>query len=280
VQEVDAQVYEVIVSDDGVLNTAEELVRRQYPWVKWVEGRRRGPAANRNNGAKSATGEWLVFLDDDCLPEVGWLAAIYSEAKAGQVDVIEGKTMRADQTDGALKYGIENAYGGGFFSCNLAIRRQVFFDIGSFDEDFLEAGGEDMEFAWRIQNRGITFKYVNEAMVLHPVRVFTLKTLWWRTLLARWLLLYRHKTGQAVPITDSDLKAVAITAVEFFCNLLRRIWHLFSRGPDKFFRGRVFEVFWNLVTFPILLPYLMIWELRFRKQLRERESGIPSGHDQ
>jgi glycosyltransferase involved in cell wall biosynthesis len=69
VQTLPADQYEVIVSDDGYESTAQEMIQQNYPWVKWVAGFRKGPAANRNNGAKYATGEWLAFTDDDCLPD-------------------------------------------------------------------------------------------------------------------------------------------------------------------------------------------------------------------
>src|ERR1700743_99135 len=58
--------YEVIVADDGSKSTAEELIRAEYAWARWVAGPRRGPAANRNAGARNARGAWVLFLDDDC----------------------------------------------------------------------------------------------------------------------------------------------------------------------------------------------------------------------
>src|SRR5260370_5877800 len=67
--------YEVIVTDDGTLTTAEALIREGFPWAKWFEGPHRGPAANRNYGASQAKGDWLLFIDDDCIPGTGWLEA-------------------------------------------------------------------------------------------------------------------------------------------------------------------------------------------------------------
>src|SRR5665213_3286620 len=61
--------YEIIVTDDSKDGIAKDLIKQDYPWVCWVEGPKRGPAANRNNGAKTANGDWLVFIDDDCLPD-------------------------------------------------------------------------------------------------------------------------------------------------------------------------------------------------------------------
>ena len=51
------------------------MVNEEFPMVRWNEGPRRGPAANRNFGARVADGEWLIFLDDDCNPRPGFLAA-------------------------------------------------------------------------------------------------------------------------------------------------------------------------------------------------------------
>src|SRR5258708_31522648 len=67
--------YEVIVTDDGCQSTAEALVRKRFPWVNWMEGPHRGPAANRNFGASQSQGDWLIFIDDDCLPGTDWLEA-------------------------------------------------------------------------------------------------------------------------------------------------------------------------------------------------------------
>jgi glycosyltransferase involved in cell wall biosynthesis len=75
VQTLPADGYEVIVTDDGSVTTAEVLVRERFPWARWTAGPRRGPAANRNHGASVARGDCLAFTDDDCLPSPGWLAA-------------------------------------------------------------------------------------------------------------------------------------------------------------------------------------------------------------
>ena len=34
-----------------------------------------GPAGNRNAGVKRAIGEWIIFLDDDCVAQGGFLEA-------------------------------------------------------------------------------------------------------------------------------------------------------------------------------------------------------------
>jgi glycosyltransferase involved in cell wall biosynthesis len=73
--------YEVIVSDDGNAEQTKKSLGVEYEWVKFKQGKKKGPAANRNNGAKHANGEWLVFTDDDCLPQTNWLLKLHREIK-------------------------------------------------------------------------------------------------------------------------------------------------------------------------------------------------------
>ena len=88
-QTLPAEQYEVIVTDDGSKTTAEEMIRDDYPWIKWVAAPRQGPAANRNNGAKYAQSEWFAFTDDVGLPESDWLSAFGASTK-GSALALEG----------------------------------------------------------------------------------------------------------------------------------------------------------------------------------------------
>jgi GT2 family glycosyltransferase len=168
IQTFEALDYEVIVSDDGSSSTAENLIHERYPWAKWTQGPRRGPAANRNHGAAIAAGEWLVFTDDDCLPSRGWLAAF--EAATPGASVLEGVT-RADRE--RLSHAEEapiNLTGGYLWSCNFAIRRASFALLDGFDENYPTAAMEDCDLHERLHRRGIPPRFVPEAEVVHPWR--------------------------------------------------------------------------------------------------------------
>ncbi len=271
-QTLAADQYEVIVSDDSPHGSAQKLIEERYRWVRWVKGPGRGPAANRNSGARYASGEYLAFVDDDCLPEPGWLEAILTAATGGKLDVIEGKTVMPDKVDSPFWFAVENLTGGLYWSCNLAVRQEVFEQLGGFDEDFLEPGGEDMELAWRITRGNLTAAFLSSAVVLHPARRVTWSALWWRTFLIRWTILYEHKTGQAVPVGDSWLVAVAVLVWRRTINLVRTTAHLVTRFDASCWRTRLFYKLWDWLTFPLVLPYLMYWELRFRSYLSGGDS--------
>jgi GT2 family glycosyltransferase len=262
--------YEVIVTDDGSATTAREFMAHKYPWARWVAGPRKGPAANRNNGAKNARGEWLLFTDDDCLPDAGWVRAVATLAAGGEVDVVEGCTVTPDKVDNPFLQGVENLNGGSYWSCNLAVRRAAFLDLGGFDEDFLEAAGEDMEFGFRLRQRGLRPRFCREALVRHPVRRVSFQRLIWMTRGVRWMSLYYLKIGAAPPLGSSAFRSGTWFAGTMFMSMLRRSWHFFQRFDQSGWRTNLFWRFWDWLTFPLLLPYLLIWDRRFRRQLSAR----------
>jgi len=260
---------DIIVSDDSSDDQVRSLVAREFPHVRHFAGPRRGPAANRNHGAKAATGEWIAFLDDDCEPQPGWLAALSAAAEG--CDVVEGRTAAPGARDTPFEEHVENLTGGQLWSCNLAIRRKSFVGLGGFDEDFGEAGGEDMELAWRIGRAGLRIHFAPDALVHHPPRRIGWRRIWRRTWMIRWMSLYQLKTAQARPL---PAMAVSDTA-----NLLRLTFHFISRPEPHRWRRRVFAVGWQWLTFPLVLPWRIYWALRFRKMLAARApAALPLPH--
>lgn len=161
--------YEVIVSDDGRQSTAEAMIAAQFPWARWVPGPRRGPAANRNCGAAQALGEWLIFTDDDCLPESGWLAGYRAAIeRTPGATVFEGRTY-ADRPQRSLAEGAPiNEAGGNLWSCNFAVRTAVFRELGGFDERFPFAAMEDKDLHLRLLKAGHRPQFIAEAAICHP----------------------------------------------------------------------------------------------------------------
>lgn len=163
--------YEIVVTDDGTRSTAEGLIREQFPWVRWCPGPRRGPAANRNSGARQARGEWVFFLDDDCVPTNSWLKA-YGSATQQFPDylVLEGQTIAPGPQLRCDHESPINLKGGKLWSCNFGIKRSLFLEIGGFDENFPFPSMEDMDLQFRLEEAGYTSKFLPEACAQHPWR--------------------------------------------------------------------------------------------------------------
>ena len=158
---------EIIVSDDARQRSLQEHLASNFPWVNYVEGPSRGPAANRNNGAAQAKGTWLVFTDDDCLPDAEWLSAF--QRIADDAPVLEGRTI-ADRPQQRLDEESPTNDGGYLWSCNFAIKKSLFDSLGGFDEKFPFAAMEDVDLKKRIDDLGEKIIYVPNAVVVHPWR--------------------------------------------------------------------------------------------------------------
>jgi GT2 family glycosyltransferase len=164
--------YEVIVTDDGTQSNAEGVIRERFPRVKWARGPRRGPAANRNYGASQAKGDWLLFIDDDCIPGKSWLQGYVSAvAAAAGCSVFEGRTIPIGKKKRADQECPINLQGGNLWSCNFLIKRQLFFDLGGFDEKFPFPFLEDIDFQRRLSQAGQSIRFVFMAEAEHPWRI-------------------------------------------------------------------------------------------------------------
>src|SRR2546426_5115730 len=71
-QSVDA--YETILIDNASQDGSADFVRRNFPRVRVIESKTNlGFAGGNNLAAKEATGDVLVFLNDDTEVDPGWL---------------------------------------------------------------------------------------------------------------------------------------------------------------------------------------------------------------
>lgn len=225
VQSLGSDFYEVIVSDDGLTETAEGLILNRYPWVRWTQGPRRGPAANRNHGARFAQAEWIAFTDDDCIPDRNWLVEVLAATDGN--DLVEGATLPSDQR---LRLDQEcplNGSGGLFWSCNLAVKKSAFRALSGFDESFPVAAMEDVEFRLRFRKANYISIFQPRAIVRHPWRIskgadFSVRS---ARAVKRFFVLHpeaRAQTSVARHIVDT----------------IRKVWHLvFKLGPKYRFRG-------------------------------------------
>lgn len=181
---------EVIVVDGGSADGSREMVlARRPPLVLLDLAAGRGFAAAVNAGLRAATCELIALLNDDAMPEPGWLAALAAAAAAHPEHHGFASRMltcddppRVDSAGLALTRGFgqlsigDGAPDGPAFAADREVlgpcggaalyRRALFDAIGEFDED-LFMYWEDYDIALRAQVAGFSSLYVAGARVRH-----------------------------------------------------------------------------------------------------------------
>jgi GT2 family glycosyltransferase len=198
----DAPAFEVLVASASAPEPPGALP------VRWIEAADRNPARRRNMAARAAAGRILAFIDDDAQAEPDWIArgclALDRCDLAGGPDLGPAAAPSSERLSDLLLAtpwigsGVpahERAPRGGpvrsphdVALCNLFVRRQLFEQLGGFDESFGYIG-EDTDLVRRALAAGAAAELDPTARVRHRRRRFP-----GAYLAQRWR--YRVKTGR------------------------------------------------------------------------------------
>jgi len=262
---------EIIVSDDSTNDQTKQLMRNNFPELIWIKGLKKGPGANRNNGARLAKGDWLIFIDDDCYVNQQYIQAYLENMKVGAHKVLEGKIICPDKKNSIFVRQPENSTGGVLASANFAIRRDLFEEIGGFDED-LEIM-EDMELAFRLSDMNFKFLFCNSAIAYHPSQPKNISYYFYWIFHFKWQLLLSYKCRRKDPHLSSTRSAL-ITVYEHIIFLIRISYHLVSKLDKDRWVMYTFERFLAWITLPVCIPYLIYWDQLFKHKIRANKIRV------
>lgn len=186
---LDSNPHEVVVVDDASSDSTAALLAEYPSRVRTVRhAENQGFARSCNDGARVATGKYLVFLNNDTIPEPGWLDALVDYAESHpQAAVVGAKLLYPDQTiqhagvvicQDHYPRHLYSGFPGDHPATNRSrrfqivtaacalIQRRAFNALGGFDTAFVN-GFEDVDLCLRLGQAGHEIHYCADCRVTH-----------------------------------------------------------------------------------------------------------------
>jgi glycosyltransferase involved in cell wall biosynthesis len=174
--------WEVVIVDNGCTDHTTQIVEQWRPRLSRLRvvpaTERTGLAYARNVGAAAAEGQVLAFCDADDIADSGWLDALvagtcHADLVGGQLELEllndevtrYWRGMSVEDTCRASAMGYLNYAVG----ANFAVRRATFEAVGGCDERFAVCG-DDIDLSWRIQERGGSLVFREDAVMHYRLR--------------------------------------------------------------------------------------------------------------
>ncbi|MSQ97933.1 MAG: glycosyltransferase [Xanthomonadales bacterium] len=173
--------FEVIVVDDANAGNTHAVTEPFKPDLNLTLIRQdnQGPASARNAGARRARGDYLLFIDDDCVPGPKWMECIAAALGDEPRLAVGGRCRNGLETNIFASaqqmlmdylhqhYNNDPTHARFCPSNSLAVPRQAFLDLGGFDTGFSFAGGEDRDFSARWIESNAQLVFSTDVHVLH-----------------------------------------------------------------------------------------------------------------
>jgi len=154
--------------------------------VRFIDtGKPVGAATARNLGIQAAKGNYLFFLDADCLVQPGWADILIAHLSEGK-KVVGGGVLSPTSNYWTLVYNISMFHE--FLSesppglkrylptLNLAVHREVVERVGLMDESMQR--GQDIDWTIRMALAGYQLYFEPRAAIVHFPRRTNMATVW------------------------------------------------------------------------------------------------------
>ena len=184
---------EVIVVDNAPSDSSTARLVADYP-VRYVREDRIGLNWARSRGARVATGDIVIYTDDDVVVDAGWVSSILEPFSHLRVAAVTGLTMPLELgTEAQELFEVYGGLGRGFrrrvfdytmmapsaagivgAGANMAIRRELINDMHLFDAELdcgtvARTGGDAYAF-YQLLVKGYQIVYTPQALVWHRHR--------------------------------------------------------------------------------------------------------------
>jgi GT2 family glycosyltransferase len=178
--------YEVVLVDDGSSDETPAVIQRarlDAPCTFTVVSQEnRGLAGARNAGIARATGERIIFIDDDVLVLPNFVAEHLRSHALSREAIVRGGAIEVESLDELPPpvWSIKNYSGNYFWTTNVSAPLATIRAIGGFDESFSEYGWEDIDVGLRLRARGVKAVFNPRALVYHfkpPLRASSIEAM-------------------------------------------------------------------------------------------------------
>ncbi len=158
--------FELVVVDNGSTDATKAVAHKHGALYEYVAEPNRGKA--RNAGLARASGDAIVFVDDDVVVPPHFLAA---HAAAHQDEIfplaVSGPIVNVPSAEHAPEPTAVNASNAFFVTCNVSVRAASLRAVGGFDESFDLYGWEDTELGARLRAHGVRRFFAWDAYLWH-----------------------------------------------------------------------------------------------------------------
>jgi glycosyltransferase involved in cell wall biosynthesis len=172
-QNVPQGTFEVVLVNDGSTDSTPEVIARaqrraNVPFTV-INQPNSGLAKGRNNGIAQATGERIIFIDDDVLPLPNFVEEHLKSHDAHPLAIVRGGAINVESFENLPPpvWTLKNYSGNFFWTTNVSVPLKTIRTIGGFNEDFAEYGWEDIDVGLRLRFGGVKAVFNKNALVYH-----------------------------------------------------------------------------------------------------------------
>ncbi len=172
-QTVASSEYEVVLVNDGSTDDTAAVIERalQRATCKFtvVNQPNSGLAKGRNVGIARATGERMIFIDDDVLPLPNFVEQHLRSHLNHPKAVVRGGAINVESFDELPPpvWSIRHYSGNYFWTTNVSVPLVTIRAVGGFNESFSEYGWEDIDVGLRLRFGGVKAVFNSKALVYH-----------------------------------------------------------------------------------------------------------------
>jgi len=172
-QTVDPDSYEVVLVNDGSTDDTPEVIARAQeratcPFTV-IDQPNSGLAKGRNAGIARATGERIIFIDDDVLPLPSFVQQHLRSHERHPLAVVRGGAINVEAFEDLPPpvWSFKDYSGNFFWTTNVSVPLKTIRAIGGFNENFAEYGWEDIDVGLRLRFAGVKAVFNKHALVYH-----------------------------------------------------------------------------------------------------------------